>query len=339
MGGTTAISEAFLSNAARRLAAGPDCVRGMYAIDNFSTAVAGPSIAIAGRRSAASWNDGSSKVAIVEFVRAITTAGSPDFVAAPERIAVFDNDGTLWSEQPLYFQLLFVIDRIRAMAPEHPEWKSKEPFRSVLAGDMKGLHTSGEKGVFELLTVTHTGMTIDEFASTVREWMATARHPTSKKPYNEMTFQPMIDVLTYLRANGFKTFIVSGGGAEFMRPWVESAYGIPPEQVVGSRGKLTYEVRNGQPMLVKSPAIDLVDDGPGKPVGIAQMIGRRPIAAFGNPTAIFRCSNTPLPALAGDSDSSCTTPMRIASGLRPWIARGKTRARARRSRQARLGRH
>ncbi len=235
-----------------------------------------------------SWNEGASKTALVEFVRGVTAAGSPDFVAVPERIAVFDNDGTLWSEQPLYFQLLFVLDRIRAMAPEHPEWKSKEPYRSVLAGDMKGLQASGEKGVFELLTVTHTGMTINEFASTVREWMATARHPTSKRPFNEMTYQPMLEVLTYLRANGFKTFIVSGGGTEFMRPWVEAAYGIPPEQVVGSRGKLAYEVRNGQPVLVKSPAIELVDDGPGKPVGIAQMIGRRPIAAFGNSDGDFQ---------------------------------------------------
>jgi hypothetical protein len=235
-----------------------------------------------------SWNEGPVKSAIVNFIKAVTTAGSPDFVAVPERIATFDNDGTLWSEQPMYFQVLFVFDRIRAMAPDHPEWKTKEPYRSVLAGDMKGLAAAGEKGIVEMMTTTHTGMTIDEFGGTVRAWMDTARHPTSKRPYTEMIYKPMLEVLAYLRANGFKTFIVSGGGTEFMRPWVEETYGVPPEQVVGSRGRLKYEVRDGKPVLLKLAQSELVDDGPGKPVGIAQMIGRRPIAAFGNSDGDFQ---------------------------------------------------
>jgi phosphoglycolate phosphatase-like HAD superfamily hydrolase len=235
-----------------------------------------------------SWNDGATKTAIVDFVKAVTTAGSPDFVPVPERIATFDNDGTLWSEQPIYVQLLFAFDRVRATAADHPEWKSKEPFKSVLAGDMKGLAASGEKGVLELMAVTHTGMTIEEFDATVRSWIDTARHPTTKKPYTAMVYQPMLELLAYLRASGFKTFIVSGGGTEFMRPWVEKTYGIPPEQVVGSRGKLKYELRDGKPVLLKLPEIDLIDDGPGKPVGIAQMIGRRPIAAFGNSDGDFQ---------------------------------------------------
>jgi phosphoglycolate phosphatase-like HAD superfamily hydrolase len=234
-----------------------------------------------------SWNDGATRTAIMGFVTAVTTNGTTDFVPVPERIAVFDNDGTLWSEQPMYFQFLFVVDRIRALAGGHPEWKTKEPFRSALAGDTKGLAASGEKGLLELLAVTHAGMTTDEFADTVRAWIATARHPVSKWPYTEMTYQPMRELLDYFRANGFKTFIVSGGGTEFMRPWVEQVYGIPPEQVVGSRGKLKYEVKDGKPALVKLAEMELVDDGPGKPVGIAQMIGRRPIAAFGNSDGDF----------------------------------------------------
>ena len=235
-----------------------------------------------------SWNAGAAKAAIMDFVKAVTTASSPDFVPAPQRIATFDNDGTLWSEQPMYFQFLFTVDRIRAMAPNHPEWKAKEPYKSVLNGDMKGLEASGQKGMLELLATTHTGMTIEEFDVIVRSWLDTARHPVSKRRYDEMIYQPMLELLAYLRANGFKTFVVSGGGTEFMRPWVEKAYGIPPEQVVGSRGKLRYEVRNGRPAIVKLPELELVDDGAGKPVGIAQMIGRRPIAAFGNSDGDFQ---------------------------------------------------
>jgi phosphoglycolate phosphatase-like HAD superfamily hydrolase len=229
-----------------------------------------------------SWNDGPSKKAIVNFVARVTKEGGAEFVPVTERIAVFDNDGTLWSEQPLYFQLLFAVDRVKALAPQHPEWKDTEPFKSLLAGDMKGALAGGEKAAFELVAATHAGMTTEEFEKIVLDWIATAKHPKFQRAYTECVFQPMLEVLAYLRANGFKTFIVSGGGTEFMRPWVEKVYGIPPEQVVGSRGTLKLEMRDGKPVLMKLPYIDLVDDGPGKPVGIQQMIGRRPLMAFGN---------------------------------------------------------
>ena len=214
--------------------------------------------------------------------------GSPDFVAEGERIATFDNDGTLWSEQPLYFQALFAFDRVKAMAADHPEWKTQQPYKAAIENDGKALAATGQKGVLQLSAATHTGMTVDEFNKIVRDWIASARHPTTGRPYNEMIYQPMVEVLRYLRANGFKTFIVSGGGVEFMRGWVEQAYGIPNEQVVGSRGKLKYDVRDGMPVLLKVPEIDLIDDGPGKPVGIAQVIGRRPILAFGNSDGDFQ---------------------------------------------------
>lgn len=229
-----------------------------------------------------SWNDGPAKSAIVAFVARVTAEGSPDFVKPAERIAVFDNDGTLWCEQPMYFQFLFAIDRIKAMAPQHPDWNEKEPFKSVLADDPKGLIASGEKGLLEIVAATHTGMTTDEFDKIVTRWISTARHPKTGRLYTQMVYQPMLELLTYLRSNGFKTYIVSGGGVEFMRPWVDRVYGIPPEQVVGSRGKLKFEMREGEPVLVKLPEVDLIDDGPGKPVGIHQMIGRRPVMAFGN---------------------------------------------------------
>ena len=229
-----------------------------------------------------SWNNGQTKSAIMQFVDRVTDQDSPDFVPISERIAVFDNDGTLWSEQPAYFQLLFVIDRVKALAPEHPEWKTEEPFASVLKGNMKGVAASGKKGLMELVAATHAGMTTDEFAKIVSDWIKTARHPTTGKPYTEMVFQPMLELLDYLRANDFKTFIVSGGGIEFMRPWTEKIYGIPPEQVVGSSLKMEYDLRNGKPVLVKLAEIDLVDDKAGKPVGIQSHIGRRPIFAAGN---------------------------------------------------------
>jgi phosphoglycolate phosphatase-like HAD superfamily hydrolase len=235
-----------------------------------------------------SWNDGPARAAILDFVGAVTTEGGSEFVPVPQRVATFDNDGTLWSEQPIYFQVLFAMDRVRALSAEHPEWKTTQPFKVAVDGDLKGLAAAGEKGIVLLLATTHTGMSIDDFDAAVRQWMTTATHPSSKLPYTRMTYQPMVEVMTYLRANGFKTFIVSGGGTEFMRPWVEQAYGVPPEQVVGSRGKLRYEVRDGKPQLLKLPELDLVDDGPGKPVGIAQMIGRRPIAAFGNSDGDFQ---------------------------------------------------
>jgi len=229
-----------------------------------------------------SWNDGAAKKAITEFVSKATKTGGPEFVEPRERIAVFDNDGTLWSEQPIYVQFAFAMDRVKALAPQHPEWKEKEPFKSVIAGDPKGLAATGEKGVLEVIVATHAGQTTEEFAKTVQDWIASAKNPITGKLYTEMVYQPMLELLAYLRANGFETFIVSGGGVEFMRPWTERVYGIPPEQVIGSRGKLKYELRDGKPVLLKLPEADLVDDGPGKPVGIQQGIGRRPVMAFGN---------------------------------------------------------
>ena len=235
-----------------------------------------------------SWNEGTSKQAVITFVDRVTKQGSADFVAPVERIAVFDNDGTLWSEQPAYFQLFFAIDRVKALAPQHPEWKTQQPFKAALEGDMKALAASGEKGLLELMMATHAGTTTDEFNNIVRDWIATARHPKYKRPYNELVYQPMLELLEYLRANGFKTYIVSGGGIEFMRAWAEKAYGIPPEQVIGSSIKTRYEVRDGKPVIVRLPELDFIDDGPGKPVGIHHFIGRRPIAAFGNSDGDFQ---------------------------------------------------
>jgi len=229
-----------------------------------------------------SWNDTAPKKAIEAFVEKVTTKGSSDFVPPNERIATFDNDGTLWAEQPMYFQLAFVFERVKALAPQHPEWKTKEPFASLLKGDMKAVAAAGQKGAMAMLAATHTGMTTEEFSKTVSDWIATAKHPKTGRPYIEMVYQPMIELLAYLRANGFKTFIVSGGGIEFMRPWTEKIYGIPPEQVVGSSGKLKFEMRDGKPALLKLPEIELIDDGPGKPAGIQSHIGRRPLMAFGN---------------------------------------------------------
>lgn len=229
-----------------------------------------------------SWNEGENKKAIIGFVERVTQAGGSDFVPEAERIATFDNDGTLWCEQPLYFQLLFILDRIKALAPQHPEWKEKEPFASVLKGDLKGVMASGEKGIIELLAATHTGMTTEEFTATVKAWIATAKHPTTGRPLTKMVYQPMLELLEYLRANGFKTYIVSGGGVEFMRAWTEGVYGIPPEQVVGTYGTLKYELRDGKPVLMKEAELVLNDDKENKPVGIQTFIGRRPILAFGN---------------------------------------------------------
>ncbi|MBZ9656114.1 HAD family hydrolase [Phyllobacterium lublinensis] len=228
------------------------------------------------------WNDTAPKMAIMDFVRKVTTANSPDFVPEPERIAVFDNDGTLWTEHPIYVQLAFMLDRVKAGAASHPEWKDTQPFKAALEGDMKSLAATGEKGLMELLMTTHAGMTTDEFSAIVTDWIATARDPRFNKPYTELVYQPMVELLAYLRANGFKTFIVSGGGIEFMRPWTEKVYGVPPEQVVGSSIKTEFEMRDGSPVLMRLPQVDFVDDKAGKPVGINQHIGRRPIAAFGN---------------------------------------------------------
>ena len=229
-----------------------------------------------------SWNDTAAKRSLISFVEKVTLEGSPDFVAAPERIAVFDNDGTLWSEQPMYFQAFFIFDRVKKLAPQHPEWETTEPFASVLRGDAKTALSGGEHALLELAMATHAGITTEEFEQIVSDWIATAKHPTTGKLYTEMVFQPMLELLTYLRANGFKTFIVSGGGIEFMRPWSEKVYGIPPEQVIGSSIKTKYEVRDGKPVLARLPELNFIDDKEGKPVGIQQHIGRRPIMAFGN---------------------------------------------------------
>jgi hypothetical protein len=229
-----------------------------------------------------SWNDGKSKQSIIEFVAKVTEKGSPDFVRPAERIAVFDNDGTLWAEQPMYAQLIFALDRVKVLAPQHPEWKDKEPFASLLKGDVKSALAGGEHAILEIVMATHAGMTTAEFEQIVKDWIATAKHPTTKRPYTEMVYQPMLELLTYLRANGFKTFIVSGGGIEFMRPWTEEVYGVPPEQVVGSSIKTKFEMQNGKPVLVRLPELNFLDDKDGKPMGINQHIGRRPIAAFGN---------------------------------------------------------
>lgn len=229
-----------------------------------------------------SWNEGQSKTAIVQFVDKVTEEGSTNFVPKAERIAVFDNDGTLWAEQPMYTQLFFALDRVKALAPQHPEWKTKEPFASVLKGDVKTALAGGDKALVEMLMATHTGMTSSEFSLIVKDWLATAKHPTTKRPFTEMVYQPMLELLTYLRANGFKTYIVSGGGVEFMRPWTEVTYGIPPEQVLGSSVKSKFEMRDGKPVVVRLPEVNFNNDKEGKVVGMNQVIGRRPLAAFGN---------------------------------------------------------
>ncbi|HZZ73087.1 MAG TPA: HAD family hydrolase [Pirellulales bacterium] len=230
----------------------------------------------------ASWKEGPAKRAIVDFVGKITKSGSADFVPLDERIATFDNDGTLWCEQPMYVQFQFAVDRVKALGPKHPEWKDKEPFASILKGDLKTALAGGEHAMVEILMASHAGMTTAEFETLVKDWLAKAEHPRFKRPYTECVYQPMLELISYLRANGCKTFIVSGGGVEFMRPWAEKVYGIPPEQVVGSSIKTKYELRDGRPVLVRLPEVDFVDDKAGKPVGINSRIGRRPIAAFGN---------------------------------------------------------
>ena len=234
-----------------------------------------------------SWNDGPAKARILGFVREVTDPRSRSYVAPAERIAVFDNDGTLWSEQPAYFQLAFAMDRVKALAPQHPEWKDRQPFKGVLEGDIKAVAATGERGLMELVMATHAGSTTEEFAASVRQWVKTARHPTLKRPYTELVYQPMLELLAYLRANGFKTYIVSGGGIEFMRVFAEEVYGVPPEQVIGSTIVTTYGLRDGKPVIVREPKLDFIDDKAGKPLAINKFIGRRPIAAFGNSDGDF----------------------------------------------------
>ncbi len=229
-----------------------------------------------------SWNDTSAKTSIVAFVERVTKDGSPDFVPIEQRIAVFDNDGTLWAEQPMYFQLAFALDRVKALSSSHPEWKDQEPFASLLKGDLKAALAGGERALLDIIMATHAGMTTEDFSQTVKDWITTAKHPKTGQLYTQMIYQPMLELLAYLRTNGFKTFIVSGGGIEFMRPWAEAVYGVPPEQVIGSSVVTSFEIREGTPVLLRQPKLNFVDDKEGKPVAINQHIGRRPIAAFGN---------------------------------------------------------
>jgi phosphoserine phosphatase len=235
-----------------------------------------------------SWNDTAARRAIISFVRDVTTPNSPRFVPEAERIAVFDHDGTLWAEQPMYVQLAFALDRVKALAPQHPEWKTTPPFSAVLSGDLKAIAAAGEKGLLDLLVATHAGMTTDEFAATVSDWLAKARHPRFGRPYTETVYQPMLELLAYLRANGFKTYLVSGGGVEMIRSFSERVYGVPPEQVVGSTIATEYRVKEGVPAIVRLPKVDFVDDKAGKAVGIQKFIGRRPILAFGNSDGDFQ---------------------------------------------------
>jgi phosphoglycolate phosphatase-like HAD superfamily hydrolase len=229
-----------------------------------------------------SWNDGKSKSAIVHFVEDVTNEKGPSFVPQAERIATFDNDGTLWVEQPMYVQLLFALERVKALAPQHPAWKTTEPFKSTIAGDLKAVMAGGEKALAEIVIATHSGMTPQDFEHIDKQWLATAKNARFKRPYTELTYQPMLELLAYLRSNGFKTYIVTGGGVEFVRAFSEKSYGVPPEQVIGSSAKLKFEYLNGKATIVRLPAIDFIDDKDGKPIGIQKFIGRRPIAAFGN---------------------------------------------------------
>src|SRR5712672_1792436 len=257
--------------------------RAMFAFAALPMLLALPALAQTGATDPLpAWNDTGPKKAIVTFVERVTKRGSPELVPPAERIATFDNDGTLWAEQPIYFQLAFALDRVKVLAPQHPEWKDKEPFASLLKDDLKGALAGGEAAIFQIVTVTRSGMTTVEFDQIVRDWIATAKHPVTKRLYTEMIYQPMLELPAYLRANGFKTFIVSGGGIDFMRPWSETVYGIPPEQVVGSSGKLTFEKRDSKPVLMKLSELNFIADKVGKPVGIQMHIGLRPIAAFGN---------------------------------------------------------
>lgn len=234
-----------------------------------------------------SWNDTAPKKAILAFVAKVTREGSPDFVPVRERVATFDNDGTLWVEQPMYTEIVYCVDRVKALADKHPEWKQKQPFKAAIEGDMKTIVAGGGEALSELILATHTGMTVQQFEATVTDWLATARHPRFKKPYTELVYQPMIELLAYLRANGFKTFIVSGGTADFMRTFTEKIYGVPPEQVVGTNFQKKFVVKDGKTMIVIEPAVDLIDDFAGKPVGISRFIGRRPVMAFGNSDGDF----------------------------------------------------
>jgi len=249
-----------------------------------------------------SWRYTGTKRSIIDFVKKVTREGEPDFVPVAERIATFDNDGTLWAEQPMYFQLFFALDRIKALAPEHPEWAEQEPFASLLKGDVKAALAGGEHALAQIVMATHAGLTTEAFEKVVTDWITTAKHPTTGKLYTEMVYQPMLELLSYLRAHGFKTFIVSGGGIEFMRPWTEKVYGIPPEQVIGSSIKTQFEYRDGKPVIVRLPELNFVDDKAGKPAAIQHHIGRRPVFAAGNSDGDLQMLQW---AAAGDRPAFC----------------------------------
>lgn len=242
------------------------------------------SIGIGRAQSLESWTDNETKRAVVEFVARVTQDRGPHYVAPAERIAVFDNDGTLWAEQPIYFQFAFALDRVRMMSPNHPEWQSTAPFKDVLAGNREALAAASEQDLLQIIAASHSGITTEDFSTIVGAWLATARHPKFSRPYTHLAYQPMLELLDYLRSHRFKTFIVSGGGVEFMRVFAEQVYGIPPEQVIGSSGatKFVAAGTNGKPALIKEARVEFIDDGPGKPSGINRFIGRRPILAFGN---------------------------------------------------------
>lgn len=261
-----------------------------------------------------SWHDTNAKQRIVSFVGRVTDKASPDFVPAEARIATFDNDGTLWSEKPIYFQVLFALDRIKTLAPQHPEWRSTQPFKAVLEDDHEAFLASGKEGLLKILAATHAGMTEAEFRVIVEEWLSSARHPRFKQAYNKMTFKPMLEVLRYLRSNGFKTFIVSGGGVSFMRPWAPGAYGIPPEQIIGSSLKTRFEFRDGKPVIMRLPEVFFFDDKAEKPVAINKFIGRRPIAAFGNSDGDLQM----LQWTAGGSGPSLKVIIHHTDGEREW---------------------
>ncbi len=243
----------------------------------------GPAIARAqGADPLPSWNDGKAKQSIIKFVEDVTREGSPDFLPKEQRIAAFANDGTLWVEQPMYVQLVFALDRLRELGPLHPEWRDQQPFKAALDGDIKTLLKDGYRSVEEIIAVTHAGMTPDEFEQIVKNWLATAKHPRFHRLYTELVYQPMLEVLAYFRANGFKTFIVTSGGVEFVRAFADAIYGVPTEEVIGSSIVTKFERRQGLPRLFRHPQVNFLDDGPGKPVGIYARVGRRPVAAFGN---------------------------------------------------------
>lgn len=264
-----------------------DITRRLFCAACFTIALSASAVSASAQEHLASWNDGAAKQSIVDFVTAVTTEGGPNYVPPADRIATFDNDGNLWGEQPIYVQLAFALDRVKEMAKDRPEWRDTEPFKSVIAGDMKAVAAQGEKALVQIIAATHTGMTDEEFTDVATQWIETARHPETGKLYTEMVYQPMLEVLDYLRANDFKVFIVSGGGIEFMRPWTEEVYGIPPENVVGSSIKTKYQLRDGVPTIVRLPEVNFVDDKEGKPIGIHTHIGKRPIAAFGNSDGDF----------------------------------------------------